>query len=249
MHHLDQYVRSNAMANPTTCKPLNDELVQLQADYQALTGFKWFLFKLTSWSLASALDDFDPADVDSVKHLYTVYESSWFPWLGGLFDIYNAIKDLLFHRLLSHFGAEDELNVMSHPKADELLLFSEQFGGIQDQQIMAPLLEHAFVFDFVKHKFTTMAPDLEELKRTIPFKLGQFEVFNALSEKTNQPVERFFDVNDEQVILFAALLQQDFEPDEVSELVDVIRKLAAPQKQRQLLDLYRTRPGIFHAHR
>ncbi len=237
------------MANPIKCKKLNDELVQLQADYQSLAGFKWFMFKLTSWSLASALDDFDPADADSVRDLYTVYEGGWFSWVAGLFDIYTAIKDSLFHRLLSHFGGDDALNTMSHPKADELLLFSEQFGGLQDQTILVPLLDHGVLFDFVKDEFEDSEHNLDELKGTIDFKLSQLPVLNTLAAKTGQPVSRFIHATEDQAHLYTVLLEQPFSPEEMLQLVVKIQDLESPQVQINLVTLFQNRPGLFHAHR
>lgn len=120
---VDNLIMSKVILNPK----LKTEVETLKAKYiNEYTGFRWFLFKLMFWRLASELDQLKVDDIESVQAVVSAYKNAWFIRLSDWFDICLDITHALFYKILNHPEASVSSEVIAHPNADDLSHFLDK---------------------------------------------------------------------------------------------------------------------------
>jgi len=151
------------MVNKIACITLYNELVRLQQAYRNLSWIKRLGFRLTSWSLASALANLEPTNVASAQHLFFVQKNVWALkklWLlKKAFTAFTS-EDTFFYKLFNQFSPIPKeaakpttISILTHPKADTLLSLSLKFGVLKHAAVIQPLLNDDPFLHFVQETF------------------------------------------------------------------------------------------------
>lgn len=157
------------MGKKISCIVLYDELVHLQQAYRKLSWIKRAGFRLFSWNLASALANLEPTNISSVQRLFIAQKNVWIlKKIGFLKKAFIAFinEKSFFHQLFNHFSSTVAgitkpftATVLTHPKADALLLLALKFDALKDPKVFQPLLEDDALLHFVQETFDKNDPD------------------------------------------------------------------------------------------
>lgn len=228
------------MTNKMTCKALTDEIEQLQTKYKAMSKLSWIIFKLSSWSLESALRDLDSENAESVKTLFVAFENTWLSWLSRFFDIYERIKGSLLHRLMTHIGENDENVVLNHPKADVLLSCVEKKTNKETSTleiISKRLLIQQVMFFLDKEGFLyliNLCPKID-LSELLSLKPDDMKMINKLSDMVDPSALCQILESPDKKALFLYVLTLEKSAALISDVVSLISKTANSRQLNRII--------------